>query len=210
MAEKKRNIQRFFKWFSVGVVVFVIIILIAIKNRNPDFNTGTFFIVIAFLGIGALGIIFSTKIFSWFKKKEPKIGELPPPISDDECFKIVEKILRSSRYANYIDEVNEDGSETLGEKIKSEIYTARIKGYFSDKGERIKYAFIINKHFADSKRKVLINPSDEKVNVTKSRMASYPERQPNIKEITEDGPLGTKTTKEITYPDEKKDKEELK
>lgn len=213
VTNKKVKGGLFLKYFSVALAILVIIILIIVKYNDPEFPSGVVFFVILVAVVFTIFVIWGSNIFALFKNKgNAQNGSTQPePISDEACYEMVEEAMRHPRYADRIGSIHEDGSESVGDKIKSDVYTL----YFTGTKKPIKqYAYIINKHFPDKKKKVLVNPSSAYIRSTKNNLATSPAEPADVEETTIENPMTgnrmtTKKTSHKKNKDEEKKAEEL-
>lgn len=197
---KKRNsnLNLFVKITSVSIFV-IGLIAVLVFGRREEFPTGTVIVLLIVFGLIVLSLFYGSQILSSMSRKEDSDGKQPKAISDEDCFNIVKEAMVHPMYADSIGRVFESGSELIGElnKEKSWIYCL----YFKGKKGGNSYAYIINKHFPDQHRRVLVNPSRNQIKMAKNGMASNPLSQPDVEETVREDPLtGVKsTTKKTTH-----------
>lgn len=206
MPEKKPKKEIALRVISIILGIFFVVGLIIIKINVEEFPLGW-----TIFGV-ALSVVFFTILFFIFeisnkiknlKKSADGDEKLPAPITPLQAYEIVEDILKSPRYADYIDEVIDEGTEELGETIRSQVYSI----YFTGKYTKQKYIVALNCHFPSQKRRIKINPTPTQIAQIKQLVAKYPEKAPNIKITEEENPLiGTKRKiTEKTKPKEDKE-----
>lgn len=211
LEEKSQGLKKFLKIFSPIMVVSIWIILILVKIAYPDFALTWVILIGAFVLLFGFMLFFALSIKERFRKgKEPeeKEDKLPLAISNSEAKKIAKELLMQPDYADYLEEMKDDGDEEHGEKPKSKIYFIRCSGrYF--KGE---YFIAINCHYPKEKYRILIEPNTYQILQAKKLLASYPESTPDKKmTIAENQLTGTKIiTTEETHKDKKEKKKKDK
>lgn len=197
----KKNIGKFIKIMLVIIAIALSTLIIIYKVYNPDFNIWFVITLVALFVLIPIVSIYWNNIVNLFSRGDYDDGFiLPPPISDEECWEMFKNVLEGPRYANFPKKIIEDGSETVGDpskSIMSDIYTVKVTGYYpdSENNKEVIYCAIINKHYPHQKRKLLVNPSEQKIEQVKNQMATYPQRKPNRKvTISENALTGSKTT----------------
>lgn len=192
---RKSSLNRKVLYIILAALAFVIIILSVIKANYANFKTLPFIISIVLL------IIISSIIYGifWYLRireetseskliKESKI--LPKPITRDECLKIINKIMFSPTYADYLSTPEIDGPRAVGKGIKSWIYEYVAEGKYKNKdGKRNKYYIFINMHYPEDKHIILVNPNTYEVGKARNDIACFPSEELGERIVEEENML---------------------
>lgn len=141
------------------------------------------------------------------------MSKLPESIPIEEC-RIIRDREILEQYQNYLSSPDYEDVPSVGVGVKSSIYMCLAKGKYDEpyaSENYPKYFIAINTHYPDKKLAIVKNPSSQQIEKVISRLASFPEGEPDIREITEKNPLlGTeRVTKETLHKrEEKKEKKE--
>lgn len=223
MVEKKKNNP--FVFILVGsIILFVgfLVFLFVYKSSHETFTSKNL-IIDAIVGVVFLG---GVSLGSWFlinrdekmkDKFKKEASTLPESISLEECREIRDKEILE-QHENYIKSPIYEETPSIGTGVKSTIYLCLAEGLYDDPYASENYPtyfFALNTHYPDKKMDLIKNPSPQAIEKVISRLASFPEGEPDVKETTEENPiLGTRrTTKEVVHKksekDNKKPKEDL-
>lgn len=209
VSEKRDKFEKLIMWVSIISSILLILVLILIKVNVPDFKVSTLIfsiigIVFLFGGIWALAFFFNKKP----QGQDFEVGQekLPRPATLEQCREIAKRATVNPEYADYINDCLGETTEMLGRNQKSLIYTYKAKGYY--RGDII--FVMINMHYPNDRRTLLINPSNEEVQVAKMLLATSPESSPDVREIkTFNAVSGTEqTVTETTHREEQKQTKE--
>jgi len=210
--EQKMKKSEIFVRIIAGIFAFLFIIgIFVLKSFFPTFSVLK--MVFSILGII---IFFGSFVIIWHlinvnrnlkDVKEEKIKKQPEAITIELARELALNAVQNTTYADYIVSVLWDGSEELGKGTKSNVYTLCGLGYYVKE----KYYIILNMHFPEKKRCILIDPTDSQLRRAQQLCATYPEAEPNYREITNENQLlGTRQTIREKLPDEDKKEEENK
>ena len=213
--EKKSN-SSLVIWVCIIFFIAEVIIVSIAKANSKTFSTGAFIIWLAgglvLFGGVALGFFLTNRKKSLIEKEtEEKLSKFPKPITFEEVEKIVDKIFKHSKYSQYVSSPEEEGVESVGEyPSTSYVYHCVVQGVYKDKisGVRPKYGVIINMHYPDTLKMIVVDPTDAKMRSSINKLACAPIKAPDREIVRERNNLmGTeRETERIThYKDEKKD-----
>jgi len=211
LEKKNSNVAEKFVMGLAGFVgVVLIIVLIVIKVNVPEFKLGYFIwgivlTVLVFTAIILASYYFSLKKKDNLKKAPEEYERLPKPTTFEQCREIVKKTMVNPEYGEYL-EIITDGVESYGKGQKSLIYTANVKGYYSNST----FYILINMHYPNERRTILNGSiSLYELEMAKMRLGTTLEPTPNIREIKTSNPLlGTEQTiGETTKPKEDTEKQ---
>jgi hypothetical protein len=185
---KKKSSPNLVSMISLIFLVFVIVAIIALKYYQPEFETGDLIWPIVGLGIVILAIIFGPTIINIIMPAKKVEGGLPQPITDEQAFEMVFQAMNLPRYLDKIASIESEGSESMGEGVKSEVYHILFVGKM--RNPRNKYLYVINKHFPKNKKKVKVFKefdmvTEKQIFTLKNSVAASPEAQPDIEERKE-------------------------
>lgn len=203
--------QKFVTYLSIAFAILFIGGVIIVKSTVPSFSVTKMLV-----SIGFIVIFFGSVIFIWHlieknkelkKEKDEEKKKQPEAITIDQARDIALNAVTNVHYADYIDKILWDASEELGKGTKSNVYTLCGVGYFVKE----KYYVIINMHFPEKKRAILIDPTDHQLRRAQQLCATYPEAEPNFREITTENVLtGNRQTIKEKVEEDKEVKKESK
>lgn len=206
--------------FIAAITIFIVysVILFMYKYNNDTFSMTKLLI---FIGAGILVLGGIPTIFWYLNNRDSKLRDklrkefksLPEPVSVEECRIIRDKEILE-HYENYLDVPEFEDTPSVGIGIKSSIYMCLATGKYDDpyaSENYPKFFIAINMHFPDKKKAIIKDPTPTQMEKVLARIASFPEGDPDIREIIERNPLlGTeRVTKETVHKkDEGKEKPE--
>lgn len=214
MTEEIKKMQNSEKLIIVLGIIFAVLFIagaIIIKASVPSYSIGKLIITIVVI-ILFFGSILTIWHFIEKGKNKGKIQEdlnkkkQPDPINHDEARKMALEATENEIYGEYIRfNVLNEGVEELGKGIKSQVYWLEGEGKYTKKD----YFVAINMHFPDKKKCILINPTETQKLRAKMLCSTFPEDEPNIREVTTRNVL-TGTEQTIKERKEEKKEEEKK
>lgn len=215
--EKISNVKLVFSLVIIGFIIEIIILFI-IKSQVETFSWNQLlkWLISGFIIFG--GIMGGFHYYNRNKEKvisdiKKKFSKQPEPITFLECQNLVNKMMYSPRYAQYLGKIEKEYVIGVGENVKSDIYVLIARGRFLDNGIQQKYVIMINMHYPENKKCVLINPSEYEIMQRAKGLASYPEKEKEYEDITtRNASLGVETIvrKPVKQEEKKEDKEKLK
>lgn len=212
--EPKQNKGSFLKYIVLLVFGVAIVGLIVAKWINPEFNTGIILIPSIILGLVILIIYFGPTLINFISGKSPKGSDksnsLPEPISNEEAYRIVLNAMKEPRYADKIDSIISEGSESIGQSVKSEIFHILFYGKMRQPTRNI-YLYVINKHYPNNKKLIRIYKETDKItekmiHTIKNSVANSPEDLPDVQEVEQKNLLTGVETRIKTTKHNKKQK----
>ncbi len=214
--EVKKPKLTFFKYLSFSLLGIAIISLIVSKAINPDFKTSFILVPTIIYGVVVLAIVLGPSIINFVQGRSiSKVDSLPDPISNEEAYRMVAQAMGEARYADKIGEIISEGSESIGQGSKSEIYHILFKGKMRNPSRNC-YFYVINKHFPANKKFVKIYkenevPSNKQQFSIKNGLSNSPESLPDVQEIDETNALtGSQRKIRITKYEKKNKSDEAK
>lgn len=210
--------------FIAAIAIFIVysVIMFMYKYNNATFSTTKLVWFIA----GGVAVLGGIPLIYWYLQNRDKklrdllkneFKNLPQPISIEECRIIRDKEILE-QYENYLETPEFEDTPSVGVGIKSSIYICLCTGKYDDpyaSENYPKFFIAINMHYPDKKKAIIKDPTPSQMEKVLSRIASFPEGEPDIREIVERNPLlGTeRVTKETMHKTaelkEKKEKEDL-
>lgn len=220
VVEKKDN-KKLINYFIIAGFIVELIVLFIIKQTNEIIAWVTI-LAWALAGLIFFGAIFL--FFYFFNKKEDNLFDKlksknlsqPEPITYDEFEKLVDKIIFSSKYAQYLGKPIKEYVMTVGDTLKSDIGIHIAPGKFLEDGKAPIFAILMNLHFPLRKKAILkfiAFGSKEQYEVDKvaKGLATAPSIEPDKVETYRENPLlGTKEVIKETKHKHKEEKSENK
>jgi len=190
--EEKTKSEKLLRIFCIIIGVFSLIILGIVKYQVPEFKL----IYVVLLG-AVVAIICTAGFYSFelmYKLKELKehkkeISKQPKPASLDELRRIAKSALTNEHYMNHLKGCIKEQFVHFGKAVKSRIYVYVAPALYNDEMKKGIVYILINTHYPNELRDVLIDPSfSEVMNALKS-LASDPEDEPDKEIIERNFPL---------------------
>lgn len=209
----KKSNEKLVRTLTIISAIVLLITITIVKFNVESFSVTLFLIIIILIVFLAGGIIVAFHYIQ--KNKEEKIQteeqskKLPPAISLEQAREIAVQATQNPTYADYIPHCLGESVEQIGKIVKSNIYIYKARGVYQPN----LYVVMLNMHFPNQMRTILIDPKENEIHRAKMLLANYPEDEPNIKRtVTENPLLGTRqvTEESITPPEEPKKEEEKK
>jgi hypothetical protein len=216
--EEKRSNTSMVIWISVILFLSIIVILFVIRANNPNFNIQKILI-----WGGSIALFFLVVLGGfWYLNKnkhtieeeaKKKVLALPQPITLAECRNFVKRAMYDPVYAQYLCDPLIEGPIIVGKNQKNSIYVFVAEGMYKNSGITNNYAILINMHYPEIYRKILVKPtpftSYELVKIA-NLLSTSPEDEPDTRETEEQNPLlgYYKKVKETQH--KKEEKKEIK
>lgn len=178
--EVTKDLQKTIKYGIAVVLSAIFVILLIASRQKPESSFGSFSLYLGVITLGYIIYLYYPK----FKKSEDKENKLPPPIKLDEFIHWIKyEMCMSQDFTGYITKIYDKGIEERGTAPRSQIGFIKFKMEADD----TVYYVACNLHFfKQGKIRVLTNPTDERIERAKIRLASYPEEEPDTEErVTE-------------------------
>lgn len=197
ISNEKHNLKTVLKIFSVVAIVGMIatFIIIAIYNENFKFWKWALIIGLPFLLISII-IFFMFEISSWFKRdKLERTGteRIPPQRTLGWLYEESVRILRGIDYMVKYPRPVSQGTEQHGKKRDQAIYHFICEDVVN--GKKIRYVVLINAHYPDLKKNLLVNPNNYEITKAKQLLAVDSEESPDErKTISKNLLTGTEIT----------------
>ena len=205
------NIERTLKIFAVVIGIFLLACIVLIKVINPNLSLLWVIILMAVV-IGVSCLMFFW--FRLFKKKEIKeekitVGKLPQPLSLDSLRRLAQSALTNEFYANHLQAATDEKFYHIGKINKARIFVYHSKLLYADEAKNGEVYIIINAHFPEELRSILIDPTPYELNHTIKMLSNEPEDEPNISESVIFNPMTNtiQQSRKVEKPREEKKEE---
>lgn len=172
---EKRNTERVLKIFSIVLGIVALIALVWIKTINPAFPFLYVFLIGAFIVIVSLGTFFAFTIYRRFQEKPDTSkeyhGKLPKPASLASLRLEAVNALTNEHFCNHVKECINEKFYHSG-KYNERIYVYHTHALYKDDMKHGEVYIIINSHYPEDLRTILIDPTPTEFNKAINHLAS--------------------------------------
>ena len=172
---EKRNTERVLKVFSIVVGIVALIALVLVKAANPDFPFLWVILIGGFIVIASLGTFFAFSLYRKLNEKPDAStvyrGKLPQPASLASLREHAEKALTNEYWANHVKGCINEKFYHVG-KYSERIYCYHTHALYDGDMERGEVYILINSHYPDDLKSILIDPTPTEFNKVMNHLAS--------------------------------------
>lgn len=181
----KKSAEKALKIFSIILGLLSIVALIWIKIVNPEFPLLYVIILLVFIILISGSIFFGFSIFRKLQEKPTREyqGDLPRPASLLTLRKMVEESMTNEYFCNHVNGCKNERYAHAG-KYNERIYVYETKALYSDEMEKGNIFILINTHYPEDLKTILIDPTSYQVQQSINNLASVSEDVPDLETET--------------------------